>query len=621
MKITALLSFVLMILFANPGMAALNVPIDVGNWADVSRADELVSGGIPLPRGAVTDLNALKITDASGNTVPAQFRALTKWWRDKHENGKSNPSISWVQCNFLSTVDVKQNTRYFLKDGGGNSVPATPLQVTDADTTVTVVTGPLKFVLSRNSFTLFQSLWFDANNNRTYESSEQLIKQSVDNGGVISAGDWALGGCTPGTKHFSGTKPVDRIVVEESGPLKTVLRVEGRHYAKTGGVTKGLLGFQVFITAYAGSPSLDVQWAVTNIMLEGDRPPNAGGSTYTYTVHPFESYDLMLNFNLEQNLSWKLLGESEVTGTGTGRLFQNGETFSITSGTNGKDALGAAALTDGKITIMTAMRDFAVNQPKAISVSGSQLIYELFPKNASGNPYALDPASRKNSRFCLTFKAGGAQQGDLAELTQKVNAPLRIFAPQEWYQATGAWTRGFGVPAGSAWNRQQPSAWTRLNKSSSNTYRHWQTGQTVKTSWEFDGMQEEFNGGGDHWGLTSPFYSAVMLGSPAEFEAAERSTFYFNDIVPVHNSWYDDPWKTYDFYLNVESTTPIRNLSVVHRISTNTNAYPGWTWRRSNTPDDGHMSHHELLEYYKLTGDYATLDAVKSFGINALLSV
>ena len=58
--------------------AALNVPLDVVNWADVARTGEPVTAGICLPSGQVYDLSKLRITDGSGATVPAQFKWMSK---------------------------------------------------------------------------------------------------------------------------------------------------------------------------------------------------------------------------------------------------------------------------------------------------------------------------------------------------------------------------------------------------------------------------------------------------------------------------------------------------------------------------------------------------------------
>ena len=77
----------LLLLLAAAAFPALNVPLEVNNWADIARTSEPISAGVPLPSGGVYDLSKLRIADGSGNTVLCQFRALSRWWWEKNKNG------------------------------------------------------------------------------------------------------------------------------------------------------------------------------------------------------------------------------------------------------------------------------------------------------------------------------------------------------------------------------------------------------------------------------------------------------------------------------------------------------------------------------------------------------
>ncbi|MFH0920694.1 MAG: hypothetical protein V1913_10050, partial [Fibrobacterota bacterium] len=276
---------------------ALNVPFDVSNWSDVARDSEAVTAGLPLPAGAVSDLTKLRVTDGSGNTVPAQFRPLNKWWFEKNTGKTANPSTKWVLMDFQAAVAASNKTSFSLRDDNTGSAPTTALSVADAVDKVTVITGPLKFTVSKQHFNLFDEAWLDADHNGSYEASEKIVASNLANGGIITAGNSATQGCVDGQDHSASQNAPESVQILEQGPMKVVLQVDGRHYATSGGVTKGLYGYQVFITAYAGRPYVDVQYALTNTYLEGAKP-EAAVDPYKVYSWPFKKYLVNLNLNL-----------------------------------------------------------------------------------------------------------------------------------------------------------------------------------------------------------------------------------------------------------------------------------------------------------------------------------
>lgn len=555
-------------------LLALNLPLEVSNWAPVARAGEPVTAGIPLPEKAVYDLSKLRITDASGNTLPAQFKALSRWWREKHLNGTANPSAKWVLCDFqIPAVAATGQTAVTLKDDHTGGAPSTSLSVTEVSDKVTVSTGPLVFVVSKLHFNLLDEVRLNG---------QAIIASNAQNGGAITAGDWAAGECVAGTVHTSGLNAPERVVIEEQGPMKVLIRVEGRHYAPTNGVSRGLYGYQVFITAYAGKPYVDVQWALTNTFIEGDKPRSTGTATpFTMYSWPFKGYVLNLSLNL--NLS-------NLTSTITGSA---GDTT----------AKGAVAMTDGSLGLIAAMRDFAPNSPKAISIAGNKLSLELFPD--TGGIYWLEPKSRKNHRMRFEFIAGGISATSAAEAWAKTDAPLRMLATDRaWYRNTGAWERGFGIPSGAEYQRKASSSWTRTGKRSS-------------TPWETYGCFGGFNGPGDHWNLTSCFWKYALTGNPVDFESAEAHVFFYNDRV--YNQFPHDAWTRLDWFLNpMAHVNQYRNQYIMSDGFSEEITFPGYAQQNNaGVPDEGHMTQLQELEYYQLTGDPATLDAIKGLGVRA----
>ncbi|MBL8027053.1 MAG: hypothetical protein JNL74_11615 [Fibrobacteres bacterium] len=583
---------------------AVQVPVEVLNWADVARVGEPVTAGVPLHQGTVYDLAKLRIVDGNGQTVPAQFRILSRYWKEKNLGLNNNPSVKWVLCDFQSDAAAKNKTSYTLKDDNTASQPSTQLSVMDSTGSVTVVTGPLKFRLSKTRFNIIDEAWLDANTNGQFENGEKIIASTPNNGLSLTAGDWQAGACTTGTVHTMSAQAPERVVIEESGPMKTVIRVEGRHYASSGGVAKGLYGWQVFITAYAGKAYVDIQVGLTNTLIEGNKP-ELGSTPWTSYVWPISSAVLNLNVNLGSTKTYGLLAAAELSGSASStpvRLLQKKGAYTVTGAAGGTAALGGASLSDGTLGLQVVMRDFAPNTPKAISITDSKIQFELFPDTGAGSRYWLDPNSRKNHRFRFNFTSGAYQSGALTTLWKQNDAPLRMLAPQAWYRDTRAWERGFGIPAG--WPRKANSAWTRLDKPST-------------SDWVGFAAIGEFNGTGDHWNLTSCFWAYLLTGNPSDFEYAEARVHHFNDLVSVQTG--ATRWTDLATWADGENN--IATISALHNPEDHYNlvikSFTGFTWNRGNIPDAGHMTNKQNLEYYLLTGDHATKDAIESEGIRA----
>ena len=602
------------LLFVLAVYPAVNVPLEVNNWTDVVSTGEPISAGIPLPQGAVSDLSKLRITDGSGNTVPCQFKTLSRWWIEKHRDGNANPSAKWVLCDFQpASVPAKNKATFTLKDDNGNIAPSTPIQVTDNAAGITVVTGPLKFVVSKTLGNIFDGVWLDASGNGAFEASEQIVAASNQNGAFIKAGDWTAQGCAAGTIHSSVQQAPERVIIEEQGPMKVVIRAEGKHYAASGGVTKGLYGWRIFYTAYAGKPYVDVHYVLTNNFTEWSGTATLDQPGYNAYVWPFTKYELVLNLGLTGTQTYSLLGETEVSGTVGATpavLHQGRATYTVTGGTGGTMASGAASVSNGTLGMMVAVRDFGPNAPKELRVEQNKLIFAMFPDTTVN--YSLDPISQKGQHMRFSFVNGAIASGKLTGFWKTVDAPLRMLAAPTYYRDTDAWERGYAIPSvpGGGWDRYAPAAWTRLAK----TVRGWKT----------YGYIGEFNGGGDHWNLSSCFWQYLLSGNPAHFEDAESKAFFFNDMVQTHYGY--NRFEDFSFYTAAEDHLQAFSLAPHPDVLSqyiNTIAFPGRTVNAGTDqpPDQGHMPQMEAVEYYQLTGDPATLDAMKDQGVFAVMSI
>ena len=231
--------------------AGLNVPLTVTNRSDLPRDTELAAGGVPLPIGALKDESQLRLVDAAGKHVPAQFTVLNRWPVDK--------SIRWVLVQVPVKIDAKATLKYTLKRGR-YLLPKWNHQVVvtepkGKDNSYIVDTGVMRFTVNRRNFALFDRVVL------------------LDKGKEIPLG--GPGACGKGftiTTEKRGTFNTANdadctLRIEDAGPLRATLVAEGKHKNDKG---EALFDYQVRIYAVAGSRAVRVQYVFTN--SEGQWP-------------------------------------------------------------------------------------------------------------------------------------------------------------------------------------------------------------------------------------------------------------------------------------------------------------------------------------------------------------
>ena len=150
-------SSLLLLVLAAAAPAQINIPLLVEEHNNLARTGEILSSGVPFALGTLhdVDLANLRVEDASGAAVPAQFHVLSRWWSPRYDN-----SIRWLLVTFPATAGANVTTTYTLKTGS-NVAPANPVSVTTTADLTTVDTGAIKAVINSASFKLFENVWLD----------------------------------------------------------------------------------------------------------------------------------------------------------------------------------------------------------------------------------------------------------------------------------------------------------------------------------------------------------------------------------------------------------------------------------------------------------------------------
>ena len=223
---------VLTLLFLTWLSAAIaQVPLIVEERAGIARSDEPVTLGVPFAKGELTPGTPTRVTDPGRNPVDAQFKTMAVW---------DDGSIKWLKCDFQASLGASSTAQYTLETNTAHT-PTTELTVTETSTAITVTTGPLRFVVSKSNFNLFDQVWLDLNSDRQYTADEEIIAPGTSPGPVVSAN---------GVDYLASAQAPEQIEVEEFGPMKVVIKVSGRHYNGA----NFLLKYETRIYAYAGQP-------------------------------------------------------------------------------------------------------------------------------------------------------------------------------------------------------------------------------------------------------------------------------------------------------------------------------------------------------------------------------
>jgi hypothetical protein len=242
----------LVFVFPTPVLAA-ELPLTV-DWGGVTLDRAFpVTGGIPLARGALTDVSQARLLCA-GEEVPLQTEVLA-WWPDK--------SIKWLLLDFQATPT---QTAFTLQYGAGTRRQSVRRGITitrSTDGATTVDAGPTSFAVSASGGGFIEEVSY--NGNRMREAAGRRMNL-LDFLHTESPGDYH-----PGERYLRNATQdpsqvlVSRIVLEKAGPLHAVVLIEGRYTYKlvgstiTGTNVKGDCPFRLRIHAYAGWALLKVE--------------------------------------------------------------------------------------------------------------------------------------------------------------------------------------------------------------------------------------------------------------------------------------------------------------------------------------------------------------------------
>lgn len=378
------------------------VPVEIRDGTNTARSG-VATFGLPLPEGVVKDPAVLR------TGTPLQARPLARW-RDG--------SIRWVLLDVPVSVKAGEleTVRVRWDGAGGIPQPTQPISVSERDGEIRVETGAARLTLSAK-----QERWLRLEAGpRSLEGPEQRV--TVSDGKVVEDQPAAL----PGTSQELRMRPPTSIRVEDRGPLRARVRVEG---FLVDAQDQPVLRYRCRIDARAGSKTMGFVHTFTQVS------PNK--------MVMVERYDLRFLTGKSRAADRVELGAAGkvLRGAPGCRLEQLSSTaFSFGSG---REAAQAGTRADGWIACgpdagaLVALKHFWQQFPKALSRETDGVTVSLW---AGREPFDADQGLSKTHELLLGV---ALPEKERREALATLNEPLFGIAPADWYCAT----RGLGVLA------------------------------------------------------------------------------------------------------------------------------------------------------------------------------
>jgi YetA-like protein len=202
-----------------------------------------VSWGVPWSQGKVRKDQAFTLTSADGKSLPLQSWPLA-WWPDG--------SIKW---SGFATVAGPEITGSLRLSPSNTAAPTSVsvVQVGQSDTTFEIDTGRLKVRIPRRGASLIDSMVVDGREVARYGQLICILQDGPDGGAENS----------PPREKYS-TK-VERVTMEQSGPVRAVAKIEGKHQGMKS--NREWLPFVVRLYFFAGQESVRL---VHTVVYDGD---------------------------------------------------------------------------------------------------------------------------------------------------------------------------------------------------------------------------------------------------------------------------------------------------------------------------------------------------------------
>lgn len=331
--------------------------------------------GVPFPEGALWNPEQVELVTADGKSLPVQAQSLATW--------SKGGSIKWLGLDFQSPLIAGQQTGFTLRFGPkAKHSEAGQVRVEQTDKSITVHTGAAKFEIRKQRFNFLDQMWV----------GDKQVMASGEERGPFMADE-------QGNRFWGCLDPNSKVIVEEQGPLKAVVRAEGAHLDARGG---SLGRYVVRLYFFSGTPYFRTQHTFiiaedTNKTRYSDiglvLPVDGKECRFGGAAEPVQSHAYLLQKKWDEFVVNDLSAASD------------------------KKTIAQGAKADGWISaggLAVTIRDFWQNFPKELefvpsqsSIGNRQWSFTSGPVTASASGNPRRKSSRSTPTCCRSFTRAG----------------------------------------------------------------------------------------------------------------------------------------------------------------------------------------------------------------------
>jgi hypothetical protein len=380
------------------------VTLTMTERAGVSREEEWITIGVPLPKGQVRSIEELYVLQ-NGKPIAAEILPVNKWWDDG--------SLRWIHLVFRSNCPANSKASITLAMGGEASAPQQTVKVAEKTDRFIVDTGAIAFEVRKRGFNVIDAVRI---------RDEKVIETHGRGLCVIVEGE----------EYCAALDPNVEMILEEKGPFHVVLRAMGsllnsRHEKR--------FNFDCRLYAYSGSSEVRIVVSLVNRQ----------GKAADFI--PLSAFLLELPTKITAG---KCLFGAEDGGIKTGSLLDDRQAY-IYQMSSGKHVFGGAVrgvgvgkqtkpknigwgcLADSKKAIGVGIRWFWQLHPKSIELTADGIVRVGLYAARNKESLKVYTGVARTHEIRLYFYPGDVDAGKLKGVFAGLQHPLRPFAPPKWY--------------------------------------------------------------------------------------------------------------------------------------------------------------------------------------------
>ncbi len=388
-----------------PGRATIRIEEPAG----LDRAGWPVGLGFPFAKGELRDLSALAVYSPQGDALPLQAKVLSRW---------PDGSVRWAHVLFLAGLERQKVDEWRLEWNGAGPAPSPAARVEAHENrgAVEVECGRLRVRIPVSGARLFDSVRL---------GGREMMDPGRPAAFVIT---------TPGGAVYSSAagKPA-RVSIEEAGPLRAIVRIEGVH-ASSGGET--LFDYVVRLVFHAGQEWFETEYGftdreaaewtpVSSLTLDIPLAPSPlpfAGTTSEYKIDKFYEFDAPFSV---------YSGKQDFFGVFAGATMFRSDGAEVVNPGYESEARARwwADASTAERGLTVAIRDMSQNYPKEIRAAADRVRLDFYPGRET-EPLRVHQGWRKTHTALLYFHDGGAKAAGSRELCFRWQAPVVPWSPR-----------------------------------------------------------------------------------------------------------------------------------------------------------------------------------------------